>query len=70
MEPIYVNIPTQCIKSKQRKMILNFFARFYTPFAIIVWILSAMDMNTCQRVPLSIAIISCIAALYNAYDSF
>lgn len=70
MEPIYVNTPTQCMKSKQRKMISKFFARFYTPFAIIIWILSASDINTCQNVPISIAIISCLAALYNAYDSF
>lgn len=70
MDPIYINTPTQCIKSKQRKMVTKFFARFYTPFAIIIWVLSAMDINTCQRVPISIAVISCIAALYNAYDSF
>ena len=70
MDPIHFKTPTTCIKSRQRKMIKNFFHRFYTPYSFIVWLLAATDINTCQNVPISIIIISLVAALTNAYETY
>ncbi len=70
MDPIQLKTAIICIKARQRKMIHDFFARFYTPFSFIVWFFVGMDVDTCQNIPAIIMIIAGSAALFNAYHTF
>ncbi len=69
-DSIHLKIHTICIKSRERKMIKDFFARFYTPFSFIIWFIVGMGVNNCQNVPTMIILISLFAAIFNAYHTF
>lgn len=68
--PIDVQYRGKLFKSKNRQIIIEFLYRFYTPFSFIIWILVALNANTCNNAPVLVIIISILAALLNSYNSY
>jgi len=68
--PIHVNYAGKCVKSRDRQLIKTFLHRFYTPFALVIWVIVAFDLKSCTNIPLLIALVSIIAAATNAAETY
>lgn len=68
--PIHVNYAGKCIKSRDRQLIKTFLHRFYTPFALVIWIIVAFDIKSCTNIPLLVTIVSILAAASNAMETY
>jgi len=68
--PIHVNYGGKLLKARTRDMIDRYFKRFFTPFAFVVWMIVALEYNTCVNVPTLIFAISTIAGVHNANTAY
>lgn len=68
--PIHVQYGGKLIKAKTRDMVDRFFKRFFTPFAFIIWGVVAFEYNTCVNVPTLIVVVSLVAAVHNANNTY
>ncbi len=68
--PIHVSYAGKCMKSRDRQLIKTFLHRFYTPFALVIWIIVAFDMKSCTNIPLLVTIVSILAAASNAMETY
>jgi hypothetical protein len=68
--PIRVTYGGKLVKARTRDMIDRFFKRFFTPFAFVIWGVVAFEYNTCMNVPALIVVVSLIAAVHNANNTY
>lgn len=61
---LHVSYIPRLLTKKKRKVISQYFHRFYTPFSIVIWSLVAFDVDDCKHMVYVVPLLTFISSIY------